>query len=136
MTRDIGTMLGSAVLWLLAVYHIALGTAALLVPSTAARLVRALYGAALPDDGAFRYAVSMIGALALVVGGLAVVAARAPHANHPIVLALLVLQLARAFCRVRDHALLARAFGITPARNRVAIAALAAESIVLTLALR
>ena len=53
-----------------------------------------------------------------------------------IVLALLVLQLCRAFCRIRDRALLARAFGITPARNTAAIAALAAESIVLTLALR
>ena len=136
MTHDIGTMLAAAVLWLLAVYHVTMGAAALFAPSTAARLVRALYGAALPDDGAFRYAVSMLGALALVVGGLAAVAARAPNDNHPIVLALLALQLCRAFCRIRDRALLARAFGITPARNTAAIAALAAESIVLTLALR
>ncbi len=136
MTGDIGALLAAAVLWLLAAYHVAMGAAALFAPSAAARLVRALYGATLPDDGAFRYAVSMIGALALAVGGLAAVAARAPTEHQSIVLALLVLQLCRAFCRIRDRALLARVYGIAPARNVAAIAALAAESTVLALALR
>ena len=128
--------LSAVVLWLLAFYHLAMGATALLAPSAAARAVGILYGARLADDGALRYLTSMIGALALAIGGLAAVAARSPAQHRPILVALLVLQLARAFCRIRDRRVLADSLGVTPRRNAAAIAVLAAESAVLMLALR
>ena len=124
------------VLWLLAVYHLVMGSAALFVPALAARLVRSLYGATLPESDAFRYATSMIGVLALAVGLLAAVAALRPAEHRAIVGALLVLQLGRLFCRVRDRRLLGTAFGVSARGNAAAIGVLAAECVVLGLWLR
>ena len=124
------------VLWLLAAYHLAMGGIAVLAPSVASRVVRALYGAAVVESGQVRYMTSMIGALAIAIGGLAVVAALSPAANHSIVAALIVLMITRIFCRVRDRRLLAESFGVSGRRNMAAIALLAAESAILLLGLR
>ena len=128
--------LARLVLWLLAGYHLAVGAAALLAPALAVRLVRSLYGAALPEGGAYRYMTSMIGALAVTLGGLAAVAALAPAENRAIVAALVVLQLARIFCRLRDCRLLAASLGVTARRNAAAVLVLGAECVVLGLWLR
>jgi hypothetical protein len=124
------------VLWLLALYHIVVGATALLVPGMAARMMRTLYGATLAETSALRYATSMIGALALAIGGLAAVAARSPHDHRPIVAALLALQLSRVFCRIRDRRVLVESLGVTARRNAAAIAVLGAESVILLVALR
>jgi hypothetical protein len=78
----------------------------------------------------------MTGALALAVGSLAAVAARAPRDHRAIVAALVVLQLGRAYCRIRDRRLLADSLGVSAGRNAAAIALLGAESAVLLLWLR
>ncbi|MDB4887354.1 MAG: hypothetical protein JWN79_2792 [Gemmatimonadetes bacterium] len=124
-------LLVSAVLWLLAAYHLTLGGTALVSPATAPRVMRALYGMSLPDDDAWRYLTSMVGMLALAIGVLAAVAALAPMQNRPIVAALLLLQLGRILCRIRDRRLLATSLGVSGARNLAAIAVLAAECAVL-----
>jgi hypothetical protein len=124
------------VLWLLAGYHLVVGAAALVAPALAARLIRSLYGATLPAEDAFRFATSMIGALALAIGLLAAVAALAPAEHRAIVGALIVLQLGRIFCRVRDRRLLASSLGVSPRSNGAAIAVLGAECIVLGLWMR
>jgi uncharacterized membrane protein HdeD (DUF308 family) len=125
----------SAVLWLLGGYHLAMGVTALLAPARATRIVRGLYGATLPVDDAFQYAVSMIGALALAMGALAVAAARAPRDHREIVAALIALQATRALCRVRDRRLLAESLGVSPARNWAAVLTLAVECGVMLLVL-
>jgi hypothetical protein len=124
------------VLWLLAAYHIVMGAVALFVPDLAPRVVGSLYGASVSTSGQLRYMTSMIGALALAIGGLAVVAAQRPYANRPIITMLIVLQLCRVFCRVRDRRVLAEALGVNARANSAAIAALVAESAVLALGLR
>ena len=124
------------VLWLLAVYHVVVGAIALVSPARAASVMRSLYGAALPQSDAFRYATSMIGALALAIGLVAGVAALAPAQHRGIVAALLVLQLGRIFCRLRDRRLLASSLGVTTGRNGAAIVVLGAECAVLGLWLR
>jgi hypothetical protein len=124
------------VLWLLAAYHLVLGAAALLAPALAVRLVRSLYGAAVPEGGAFRYMTSMIGALALAVGGLAGVAALAPAEHRAVVAALVCLQLCRIFCRLRDRRLLAASLGVSARSNGAAVLVLGAECVVLALWLR
>lgn len=130
------SVLISAVLWLLALYHVVMGGAALFAPGVALRMVRALYGASLPDHDAYRYGISMLGALALVLGGLAAVAAQAPQGHRPIIAGLLVLQLCRAGCRIRDRRMLADSLRVSPARNWAAILVLGVESVVLGLGLR
>ena len=129
-------LLARLVLWLLAAYHLVLGAAALLAPPLAVRLVRSLYGAAVPEGGAFRYMTSMIGALALAVGWLAAVAARAPAEHRAVVGALVLLQLCRIFCRLRDRRLLARSLGVSARSNGAAVVVLGAECAVLGLWLR
>ena len=124
------------VLWLLAAYHVVVGAVALVSPARAASVMRSLYGAALPESDAFRYATSMIGALALAIGLVAAVAALAPAQHRAIVAALLVLQLGRIFCRLRDRRLLSASLGVTMQRNGAAIAILGAECAVLGLWLR
>jgi hypothetical protein len=124
------------VLWLLAAYHVVVGAIALVAPARAASVMRALYGAALPSGDAFRYATSMIGALALAIGLVAGVAALAPAQHRAIIVALLVLQLGRIFCRLRDRRLLASSLGVTARRNGAAIIVLGAECAVLGLWLR
>ena len=124
------------VLYLLAAYHLVMGAIAVLAPSVAPRIVRALYGATVVEDGQLRYMTSMVGALALAIGGLAAVAAVSPATNHPIIAALLVLEITRIFCRVRDRRLLAESFGVSGRGNMAAIALLAAESVILLLGLR
>jgi len=91
------------VLWLLAAYHLLMGAIALFAPRLAPRLVHSLYGASLAESGYVRYLTSMIGALAIAIGGLAVVAALSPARNRSIVAALRVLALSRIFCRLRDR---------------------------------
>ncbi|NUQ21469.1 MAG: hypothetical protein HOQ09_10960 [Gemmatimonadaceae bacterium] len=120
----------------LAIYHLVMGAIALLAPRQAARLVGAFYGATLGDSPQLRYATSMIGALAIAVGIAAGSAALHPVIRRPLVVALLVLQLARLFCRIRDRRLLAVAFGITPRRNAIMAAVLGVEIVILSLALR
>lgn len=126
----------SVLVALLAIYHLVTGAIALLAPRQAARFVGAFYGATLGDSPQLRYATSMIGALAIAVGIAAASAARNPLAHRPILVALLVLQLARLFCRVRDRRLLAAAFGVTPRRNALMAAVLGLEIVILSLALR
>lgn len=126
----------AVLLLLLAVYHLLTGMIALLAPRHAARFVGAFYGATLGDSPQLRYATSMIGALAIAVGIAAASAARNPAVHRPIVVALLVLQVARLFCRVRDRRLLAAAFGVTPRRNAIMAAVLGLEIVILSLALR
>jgi hypothetical protein len=125
------TTLVSAVLWLLAAYHLTMGVTALVSPATAPRVMRALYGMTLPADDAWRYLTSMVGTLALTIGVLAAVAALAPAANRPIVAALLLLQLGRILCRIRDRRLLATALGVSGVRNSAAILVLVVECVVL-----
>ena len=120
----------------LAIYHLATGAVALLAPRSAARLVGAFYGATLGDSPQLRYATSMIGALALAVGIVAASAAPDPLAHRPIIAALLVLQLARLGCRLRDRRLLLAAFGVTPRRNAVMVAVLSLEVLIFAFALR
>jgi hypothetical protein len=120
---------------LLALYHLLMGAAALFAPRSAPALMRRLYGASIGDTDVVRYMTSMIGALALAIGGLAAVAAVSPVANRPIVAALLVLQLGRLFCRIRDRRLLAASLAVTPRANAAAIAVLAIEAAVLALVL-
>lgn len=124
------------VLWLLAAYHLPMGALALCAPRLAPKLVRSLYGASIGDSGHVRYLTSMIGALAVAVGGLAAVAALSPATNHPIIAALFVLQLSRIFCRIRDRQLLANSFGMSVRANSAAILVLSVESVVLALGLR
>lgn len=119
------------VLWLLAGYHLVAGAAALLLPATARRGVRALYGAVLPEDDAVRYMISVTGALALAFGVLIAAAALAPAEHRDIIGALLVLQLGRAYCRLRDRRLLATALRVTARSNGAAILMLVAECLVL-----
>lgn len=126
----------SILLLILATYHVVMGAIALFAPARAARAAGALYGARLGDTAALRYATSMIGTLALVVGGLAAVAAVHPNENRPIIGALLALQLGRLFCRVRDHRLLADSLGVAPRRNGAMVAVLGVEVLILTLGLR
>jgi len=128
-------VLVTLVLWLLAVYHIVMGAVALFAPDLAPRMVGSLYGASVSSGGQLRYMTSMIGALALAIGGLAAVAAQRPYDNRPIIAALLVLQLCRAFCRVRDRRVLAE-LGVSGRANAAAIAVLVAESAILLLGLR
>lgn len=119
------------VLFVLAGYHIIVGGIALVAPSYAPLLMRSLYGARLPrDDGALRYMTSMIGGLALAIGILAAVAALRPAENAAIVAALLVLQLARIWCRLRDRQLLATALGVSARSNAASIATLGLECVV------
>lgn len=116
------------VLFVLAGYHIIVGGIALAAPSYAPLLMRSLYGARIPqDDGAVRYMTSMIGALALAIGMLAAVAALRPSGHTAIVAALLVLQFARMFCRIRDRQLLATALGVPARSNAAAIVLLGLE---------
>ncbi|MEO5814817.1 MAG: hypothetical protein ABIT20_06010 [Gemmatimonadaceae bacterium] len=129
-------VLVTLVLWLLAAYHLVMGTVALFAPEVAPRMVGSLYGASVSTSGQLRYMTSMIGALALAIGGLAVVAAQRPYANRPIIAMLIVLQLSRVFCRVRDRRVLAEAFGVSGRANSAAIAVLVAESAILMLGLR
>lgn len=120
----------------LAVYHLVMGAVALLAPRGAARIVGALYGASLGDSPQLRYVTSMVGALALAVGVATLAAARDPIRLRAVLVALLVLQLARLFCRLRDRRLLAAAFGVTAGRNAMAAALLGLEIAILSLALR
>lgn len=115
------------VLWTLAAYHLVMGATALLLPSAAARAMHALYGMTVPEGDAWRYMTSMIGALALTVGVLLLVAARAPAEHRAIIAAVLLLQGSRLLCRIRDRHLLAAALGVTMPRNLTAILALSAE---------
>jgi hypothetical protein len=129
-------ILVTLVLWLLAAYHIVMGAVALFAPQFAPMLVRSLYGASVTPNAHLRYMTSMIGALALAIGGLAAVAAQRPYDNRPIIAALLVLQLCRAFCRVRDRRVLADSFNVSGRANSVAIALLGIQSIILGFGLR
>lgn len=135
MTPDILLeRLVQVVLFVLGGYHIIVGGMALAAPSYAPILMRSLYGARLPqNEGAVRYMTSMIGALALAIGVLALVAAPRPAAHRALVATLLVLQLARIFCRLRDRRLLATALGVSARSNAAAIAVLGLESVVLGL---
>ncbi len=140
MTGASGTSLHLGVLPVLllalAAYHLVMGTIALFAPSQAARAAGALYGARLGDAAPLRYATSMIGALALAIGGLAATAAAHPDDNRPVIGALLALQLARLFCRVRDRRLLADSLGVPPGRNAAMVAVLGVEVVILALGLR
>ena len=133
---DATGVLVRVVLWLLACYHLIMGAIAVFAPGVAPRIVRALYGASVVDGPHVRYMTSMIGALAIAIGGLAVVAALSPATNHPIIAALLALQLCRVFCRFRDRKLLSESFGVSERRNAVAVGMLVAESVILLLGLR
>ena len=128
-------VLVTLVVGILAIYHLLMGALALFAPARAARAIGALYGASLVDAPQLRYSTSMIGALALAVGGLAAIAAPHPYEHRAIVGALLLLQLARMFCRVRDRRLLAESLGVAPSRNVLMIAVLGLEVAVLALAL-
>lgn len=128
-------MLVRIVLWTLAAYHVLMGALALFAPMVATNIVRSLYGAALADSAPLRFATSMIGALALAIGGLAAVAALSPGENRPVIAALLVLQLCRISCRLRDRTLLAESFRVSTRSNMAAIALLGVESVILGLAL-
>ena len=130
------SLLVRVVLWLLAAYHLIMGAVAVIAPGVAPTIMRALYGLSLTESGQARYMTSMIGALAVAIGSLAAVAALSPASNHPIISALLLLQLVRICCRVRDRRLLADSFGVTNARNAVAIALLAIEATILAVGLR
>lgn len=130
-----GAMLG-AVIGVLALYHLVTGAMALFAPSRAARAVGALYGARLVDAPQLRYATSMIGALAIAIGGLAAVAAFDPYDNRAIIAALIVLQLARLFCRVRDRRMLAESLAVPPRRNAAMVAVLGLEVAILALVFR
>jgi len=129
-------ILVTLVLWLLAAYHIVMGAVALFAPDLASRMVASLYGASVVASAQQRYMTSMIGALALAIGGLAAVAAQRPYDNRAIIAAFLVLQLFRTFCRLRDRRVLAESFGVSGRANATAIAVLGAESVVLLLGLR
>jgi hypothetical protein len=124
-----------AVLALLAAYHLVMGLVALLAPRTAGRLVGAFYGATLGDSPQLRYATSMIGALALSVGVMLVGGFLISEATRWIIVAVIVLQLSRLYCRIRDRRLLAAAFGVTSRRNALAAAVLGLEIVILTVAL-
>lgn len=124
------------VLWLLSAYHLVMGAVALFSPRAAPRVIRAVYGASLGESAQLLYLTSMIGALALVIGGLAAVAALSPDANHPIIASLVALQLARIFCRVRDRRYLAESFRVSARSNAAAIAVMSGESVILCLGLR
>ena len=121
---------------LLALYHLGMGLVALLAPRTAGRLVGAFYGATLGDSAQLRYATSMIGALALAVGWTIVGALLISESFRWMMDTLIVLQLSRLFCRVRDRRMLATAFGVTPRRNAIAAAILGVEIVILTLGLQ
>ena len=134
--EDPAGLLVRLLLWLLAAYHLVMGAIAVLAPSTAPRIMRALYGASVVEGPHLRYMTSMIGALAIAIGGLSAVAALSPAANRPIIAALLGLELCRIFCRIRDRRLLAESFGVSARGNKAAIALLAAESAILAIGLR
>lgn len=136
MRLGVPPLLLSLLLWALAIYHLLMGAVALLAPRGAARVVGAIYGASLGDSPQLRYVTSMVGALAIAVGLMTLAAARDPLGLRPVLVALLVLQLARLFCRVRDRRLLAAAFGVTSVRNAMAAALLGLEIAILSLALR
>lgn len=136
MRLGVPPLLLSLLLWALAIYHLLMGAVALLAPRGAARMVGAIYGASLGDSPQLRYVTSMVGALAIAVGLMTLAAARDPLGLRPVLVALLVLQLARLFCRVRDRRLLAAAFGVTSVRNAMAAALLGLEIAILSLALR
>jgi hypothetical protein len=121
---------------LLAIYHLVMGAIALFAPSRAARAVGVLYGAQLTDGPQLRYATSMIGALAVALGGLAAIAAFDPFQHKPVIASLIALQLARLFCRVRDRRMLAESLGVAAGRNAVMMLILGAEVAVLALAFR
>ena len=123
------------VLWLLAAYHLVMGAMALFAPSAAPPVIRSLYGASIADSGQLRYLTSMIGALAIAIGGLAAVAAPSPASNRPVIAALLVLQLSRLFGRVRDRRLLADSLHVSARSNAAAIVLLGGVSVVLFLGL-
>lgn len=133
---DLPGALLSMIVGILAVYHLVMGAIALFAPVRAARAAGALYDAALVDAPQLRYATSMIGALAVAIGGLAAVAAPRPYEHRAIVVALLALQLARLFCRIRDRRLLASSLGVAPRRNAMMIAVLGLEVVALSLVLR
>lgn len=126
-------VLVTLVLWLLAAYHVVMGATALLVPDLAPRMVGSLYGASVAANGQVRYMTSMLGAQALVIGGLAVVAAQRPLANSPVIAAIMLLQLFRVFCRVRDRRVLAESFGVSNRANLAAIMLLSAQVVILAL---
>lgn len=126
----------AVVLGILAVYHLVMGAIALFAPARAARTAGALYGVHLDNVPQLRYATSMIGALAVAVGGLATVAAFDPYQHRPIIASLIALQLARLFCRVRDRRMLAETLGVAPRRNAAMVLVLGVEAAVLALAFR
>jgi hypothetical protein len=124
-------MLLVSVLWLLAAYHLITGAVALFAPASVPLMLRKLYDITIPPGESWEYASAIVGAFAVVIGGLAVTAARAPATHAPIVAALLTLQLCRVYCRLRYRALLGRAFGVRARANAAAVVVLLLESAVL-----
>ena len=125
----------SAVLLLLAVYHLGMGALSTLAPRGAARLGAALYGVEARETPQLRYGLRMLGLYALAVGTLCGVAATDPPSHRVVIATVAGLQLARALARIGLEAEVTAAFGVSAARNRLNAALLVTEAAILLVAL-
>jgi hypothetical protein len=128
MTADLALR---AVLALLALYHLAIGTLSVASLRLTARVTSRLYGLAVVETPALRYAVRMLGLYALALGTLLAVAARSPGQHREVIVVVAALQLARALHRVLLRREVADAFSVPARRNALNAALLVAEAIVL-----
>ena len=118
-----------AYLWFIAAFHLFVGLATNLSPSLT-QLVADWYGAQVDWTPQFVYILKPLGAFMLVLGGLAVVAARDPLRNSAIVVGFMALFLIRAAQRLVFSGEIA-AFSIVSSRNMINMAIFVAQAVLL-----
>lgn len=131
---DYGGLGLRAVLGLLAAYHLAIGSIAVLSPRTAARVSSALYATEVADTAQLRYGLRMLGLYALAIGSLIALATWSPGEYRAVIVVAAGLQLARAACRVLLRQELAAGFNVPARRNYLNASLLVAEACVLAIA--
>lgn len=112
----------------LAAYHIGMGAASVVSPSTATRLAATFYGVTLKAEPQPGYVIRMLGLLALAIGALLMVAMLEPAENRPTILVVAALQTGRAACRILLAAELRRTLGLPRLRNALNTGLLVAQA--------
>jgi hypothetical protein len=121
------------VLGVLAIYHLFIGVVSVGPLRGTARVTRAFYGLAVPDDPRLAYAVRMLGFYACALGVLLLIASGAPEKHRDVIAVVAVLQLMRAVSRIVSRRDLALAFRLSPRRNAFNAVLLVVEAAILIL---
>ena len=131
MIQTLGPVILRIVLVILAGYHLGIGIVSITSLRLTAQVTATLYGLAVSETPALRYAVRMLGLYALAIGALLSLAALDPDSHRELIIVVAGLQLARAACRLIFANELRDAFQLRAERNLLNASLLVAEAMAL-----